>query len=287
MFFIIGVITVFVTVFGGYVAMHGKLAVLFQPFEFVIIFGAACGAYIIGNPKNIVIGTGKALKDMIAGSPYNKDHFIELLSVLYSVFKLAKSKGMLSVEKHVEDPENSPLFSKFEHFSKQHHAVIFLCDYLRLMTLGGDNPHQMEDLMDQELDSHHEEMHLYSHAVQGMADGMPALGIVAAVLGIIKTMGAISEPPEVLGHMIGGALVGTFLGVFLSYGFIAPMATSIKNVYDEESKYYSCIKAGLIAYLNGYSPAICVEFARKSISPEYRPNFYEVEEAMQSIPPVE
>ena len=283
MFFIIGVITVLAAVFGGYAAMHGKLLVLFQPFEFIIIFGAACGAYIIATPKNIVLNTGKALKDMMAGSPYSKQDFIELLSVMYAVFKLAKSKGMLAVEKHIEDPDNSPLFAKFEHFSKQHHAVVFLCDYLRLMTLGGDNPHQMEDLMDQELEVHHEEMHKYSHAIQNMADGMPALGIVAAVLGVIKTMGAISEPPEVLGHMIGGALVGTFLGVFLSYGFIAPIAASVKNVYDEESKYYVCIKSALIAFLNGYSPSIAVEFARKSIIPQHRPTFYEVEDALSTV----
>ncbi|MGB0935713.1 MAG: flagellar motor stator protein MotA, partial [Alphaproteobacteria bacterium] len=273
MFFGIGCLVVIVCTFGGYMAMGGKLGVLWQPFEFVIIFGAACGAYIIGTPKGIMFRTGEGLKDMLGGSPYSKENFLELLSALYAVFKLARGKGMLALESHIEEPHSSSLFSHFPHFVEQHHPMDFLCDYLRLMTLGGDNPHQMEDLMDAELDVHHEERHAMAGAIQTMADGMPALGIVAAVLGVIKTMGSITEPPEVLGKLIGGALVGTFLGVFLSYGFIGPMAGSIKGVYDEEATYYNCIKIGLIAYLNGYAPAICVEFARKSLMTDVRPSF--------------
>ena len=249
MFFIIGFLVVLGCVFGGYVANDGHLHVLWQPFEFLIIIGAAVGAFIIGTPKNVLLNTPKALGDMLGGSPYNKDNFIELLSVLYAIFKIAKTKGMLALESHTENPHDSELFNHFPHFAKQHHAVEFLCDYLRMITLGSDNPHQMEDLMNEELDVHHKESHKQSHAIQTMADGMPALGIVAAVLGVIHTMGSITEPPEVLGHLIGGALVGTFTGVLLSYGFIAPMATSIQGVYDEEAKYYDVIKTAILAYL--------------------------------------
>jgi chemotaxis protein MotA len=285
MFFIIGAIVVFVSVFGGYWANDGHLPVLWQPFELIIIFGAAVGAFIIGTPKKVLLNTPKAIKDMLGGSPYSKANFLELLCVLYAIFKIAKTKGMLALESHTENPDDSELFKHFEHFHHQHHAVEFLCDYLRMITLGSDNPHQMEDLMNEELEIHHQENHKQSHAIQTMADGMPALGIVAAVLGVIHTMGSLNEPPEVLGHLIGGALVGTFMGVFLSYGFMAPMASSIQGVYDEEAKYYACIKVAILAYLNGYAPAICVEFARKSIIPEMRPTFIEVEEAVSTLPP--
>lgn len=284
MLFIVGSIVVLVCVLGGYTAMGGKLGVLWQPFEFVIIFGAAVGAFIIGTPKSVVVKTGSALKDMLSGSPYTKENYLELLGVLYAIFKLARTKGMLALEKHIENPEESTIFSNFPHFKQQHHAMEFLCDYLRLMTLGGDNPHQMEDLMNEELEIHHEERHALSHAIQTMADGMPALGIVAAVLGVIKTMGSLTEPPEVLGHLIGGALVGTFLGVFLSYGFIAPMASSVKGVYEEEGKYYDCMKIAIIAYLNGYAPSICIEFARKSLMSDFRPSFIEVEQYVSELP---
>jgi chemotaxis protein MotA len=284
MFFIIGAIVVFVCVFGGYAANDGHLPVLWQPFELIIIIGAAIGAFIIATPKSVLFRTPKALKDMLGGSPYSKANFLELLCVLYSIFKIAKTKGMLALESHTENPHDSELFNNFAHFSKQHHAVEFLCDYLRLITLGSDNPHQMEDLMNEELEVHHQESHKQSHAIQTMADGMPALGIVAAVLGVIHTMGSLTEPPEVLGHLIGGALVGTFMGVFLSYGFLAPMASSVQGVYDEEAKYFDCIKVAILAYLNGYAPAICVEFARKSIIPDMRPTFLEVEEEISTLP---
>lgn len=284
MFFIIGFIIVLGCVVGGYMAGGGHMFVLWQPFEFIIIVGAAIGAFIIGTPKIVLANMPKAFGRMLSGSPYNKANYIELLSVLYAVFKLARTKGMLALESHTEDPHDSSLFNHFPHFAHQHHAVEFLCDYLRMITLGSDNAMQMEDLMNEELEVHHKETHKQSHAIQTMADGMPALGIVAAVLGVIHTMGSITEPPEVLGHLIGGALVGTFTGVLLSYGFIAPMATSVQGVYDEEAKYYDVIKSAILAYLNGYAPAICVEFARKTIIHDIRPTFIEVEEAINELP---
>jgi chemotaxis protein MotA len=284
MFLIIGAVVVIVCVFGGYVAMGGHLDVLMQPFELVIIGGAAVGAFIIGNPKAVISKAGKAFGAAMKGPKYKKDDYIELLSVLFAVFKLAKSKGMLSLETHIENPHDSDLFNQFPGFAGNEHALVFLCDYLRLISLGSENPHELETLMDEEIETHHKEHHQIAAAIQSMADGMPALGIVAAVLGVIKTMGAITEPPEVLGKLIGGALVGTFLGVFLAYGFIGPIASQLNATYDADTKYFQCIKAGLLAYLQGYAPAICVEFARKALLSDVRPSFYEVEEAVSQLP---
>ena len=283
MTFFIGSIMVIVCVLGGYAAMGGHLAVLWQPFEVVIICGAAIGAYIVGNPKHVLSHTGKALGDVIKGELIKKEDYMDLLAMLFQTFKLAKSKGMLALESHIEKPEESDLFQKFPLFLKQHEAVTFFCDYMRMMTMGAENPHQMEDLMNEEIGIHHHERAQLSGAIQGMADGTPALGIVAAVLGVIKTMGAINSPPEVLGKYIGGALVGTFLGVLIAYGFVGPMASSLKAMYESEAKYFECIKAGILAYMNGYAPAVAIEFARKSIEPTYRPTFYELEEALNQL----
>ncbi|MGD9741845.1 MAG: flagellar motor stator protein MotA [Dongiaceae bacterium] len=286
MFVIIGAVVVIASVIGGYTAMGGHLAVLIQPFEAVIIVGAAVGAFVIGNPPFVLKRTVNAVLRILKGAKHNKESYIELLSLLYQIFKLAKTKGMLALESHVENPEESTLFQQFPKFASDHHALVFLCDYLRMLTLGTDNPHQIEALIDEELDTHHQEQLQVSNAIQSMADGMPALGIVAAVLGVIKTMGSITEPPEVLGHLIGGALVGTFLGVFLSYGFLAPLAVACKSADDAEAKYLQCIKAGILAHMQGNPPAVSVEFARKALLENVRPTFYEVEEAVQALPPV-
>ena len=286
MLFIVGAVVVVGSVLGSYAAMGGHIEVLWQPFEFLIILGAAFGSYIIGNPKPVLARTGGAVGQVVRGSPYTKDSYLELLSMQYQIFKLAKSKGALALEQHVENPEESALFTAFPRFMGNHHAMTFFCDYLRLVTMGSDNPHEIEALIDEEIETHHEEMLQVSTAIQNIADGTPALGIVAAVLGVIKTMGSITEPPEVLGHLIGGALVGTFFGVFMAYGFFGPMANSLKAIYDAEGKYYQCMKAGLLAYLQGYAPAVCVEFARKALLSNVRPTFYEVEEAVNELPAV-
>ena len=286
MFVAIGAVIVLACVFGGYLASGGHFEVLIQPFEFLIILGAAIGAFVIANPMTVIKGVGGALGAAAKGSRYNKDSYIELLSMLFATFKLAKSKGNLALEQHIENPHDSTLFSQFPGFANDHHAVEFLCDYLRLVTLGTENVHEVEALIDSELETHHAEQHQISAAVQNMADGTPALGIVAAVLGVIHTMGSITEPPEVLGHLIGGALVGTFLGVLLSYGFIAPLAQAIANVHNAEAKYYQCIKAGLLAHIAGHPPAVSVEFARKALLSEVRPTFAELEEATGKVLPV-
>ncbi|MCH8095980.1 MAG: flagellar motor stator protein MotA [Proteobacteria bacterium] len=284
MFFISGAIIVTFSVIGGFVAIGGHLAVLWQPFEFVIICGAALGAFIIANPKTVLFGMGKAFGQILRGPYHTKETYLELLSLLYAIFRLAKSKGMLVLEQHVENPEESELFRKFPKFFADKHALGFVCDYLRMMVLGAENPYEMEPLMDEEIEVHHTEHMTLSDAIRTVGDGLPALGIVAAVLGVIHTMGSITEPPEVLGKLIGGALVGTFVGVLLSYGFVAPMADALKAVYDSETKYYQCIKVGLLAHMQGYAPSVSIEFARKALFSNVRPTFYEVEEAVDALP---
>jgi len=284
MFFIIGSVVVIISVVGGYVANGGHLGVLWQPFEFIIIVGAAVGGFIISNRKPVLSGAGKAIGGLLKGEKYDKAAYLELLSLLYAVFKLSKTKGALALEQHVEKPDESTLFAQYPKFNADHHAVVFLCDYLRLLTLGTDNHHEMESLMDEEIETHHEEQAAIAAAIQTIADALPALGIVAAVLGVIHTMGSISEPPEVLGHLIGGALVGTFCGILLAYGFAAPMAGAVKARFDAEAKYFICMKSGILAYMQGYAPAVAVEFARKSLNSDVRPSFYEVETACEAGP---
>lgn len=286
MFVIGGAIGVMIAVFGSYIAMGGKMGVLWQPFEYTLIGGAAIFAYIIANPSHMLKATGGFIGRAVKGPTYKKGDYLELLSLLYAIFKLAKTKGMLAIESHVERPEESSLFQSFPKFAANHHAMEFLCDYLRMMTLGTDNPHEMETLLDEEIETHHAEEGAVADAVQTMGDGFPALGIVAAVLGIIKTMGSITEPPEVLGKLIGAALVGTMFGIFACYGLVAPLAGAIKNTIAADGKYFMVIKAGLLAHMSGYAPAVSVEFARKQLWSHVRPTFYEVEEAVAALPPV-
>ena len=216
--------------------------------------------------------------------PKKKVAYVELLTCLYAIFRLAKSKGDLALESHVENPESSSLFSNFPILTKDHHALEFMCDYLRLLTLGTTNPYELEAVIDQELETHHEEEHAVSDAVQTVGDGLPALGIVAAVLGVIVTMSSVTEPPEILGGLIAAALVGTFLGILGAYGFVAPTASIIKNTVDTDAKYYTCIKAALIGHMQGYAPQVSVEFARKSLPHGLRPSFKELDEALQNAP---
>ena len=284
MMVIVGIVVVLGSVIGGYLANGGNLIVLFQPFEVMIIVGAAIGGFIIANRKPVLSGAGKAIPGLLKGEKYNKGGYLELLTLLYAVFKMAKTKGALVLEQHVEKPHESPLFQKYPAFLADEHAVTFLCDYLRLLTLGTDNHHEMETLMEEDLSTHREEHHAIAGAIQNVADAMPALGIVAAVLGVIHTMGSITEPPAVLGELIGGALVGTFMGILLSYGFIAPLASAVKGRGDAEERYFLCMKAGILAYMQGYAPSVAVEFARKALNTDVRPTFYEVESAVENMP---
>lgn len=285
MFQIIGVVLVFVCVFVTYAVIGGKLSALWVPGEYVIIAGTGFAAMMIANPKRAFIGGVKGIGKAFKGAKYKKQDYLELLSMQYQVYKLMKQKGALALEQHVENAHDSTLFQNFPKFHHDHHALEFFCDYLRLMTLGTDNPHEVEGLMDAELEKHHHEEHASSHALQGMAESFPGIGIVAAVLGIIKTMGYISEPPEILGGLIASALVGTFLGIFLCYGIFGPIAACLKSIQEEEHAYFMCMKAGLVAHLQGYAPAVSTEFARKGIPGHVRPTFAEVEEAVATLPP--
>ncbi|HEX7776425.1 MAG TPA: flagellar motor stator protein MotA [Parvibaculum sp.] len=282
---IVGILVVLISVFGGYAASGAHLAVLFQPFEAIIILGAAVGSFVIGNPPAVLKGIGGMFGTLFRGPRYNKAAYLELLGLQYTLFKLAKSKGNLALEAHVENPGESSVFSQFPVFAADHHAVEFMCDYLRMITLGTENAHELEALMDEELETHHQERERLVTGVQTLADATPALGIVAAVLGVIHTMGAINQPPEVLGHLIGGALVGTFLGVLCAYGFFGPMAQSLRNIFEAESKYYLSMKAGLLAHMAGYAPAVSIEFARKALMSEVRPTFNEVEQSTANLQP--
>lgn len=283
MFKIIGHVGVIACTLGGYLLNGGHIVVLWQPFEFVIIFGSGCMAYIVANSQHIIKQTFADIKVIYKKDKFGKAEYVELLSLLFLIFKMARTKGWLVLEQHIEKPLESDIFKKFPGFYGDHHAMTFLCDYLRLISLGAEKPHEIEALMDQELETLKEERLHTSHAVQTMADGMPALGIVAAVLGVIHTMGSITEPPEVLGHLIGGALVGTFLGVWLSYGFIAPIASAIKERNETETKYYFCMKTTILAFLQGAAPQVAIEFGRKILLHDTQPTFVEVENATQNV----
>ncbi len=280
---VIGNIGVVVCTIGGYMALGGNVKVLWQPFELVIIFGSAVCAYMVANSPHVIKASLVDIKNIYKKDKYGKQEYLELLSMLYTVFKMARTKGWLSLEQHIEEPHESEIFKQFPSFYNEHRAVTFLTDYLRIISLGSENPHELEALMDEEIETMQEEKEHTSHSIQTMADGLPALGIVAAVLGVIKTMGAISEPPEILGKLIGGALVGTFLGVWLAYGFVSPTASAMKSRNDGEMKYILCIKICILAFLQGAAPQVAVEFGRKILLHEVQPSFLEVEEATQNV----
>lgn len=291
---LLGFALVFICTFGGLlIAMHfdipkfmALLMVILSalPGEFVIIFGCAVAAFIIANSSEVIKGVLKYFSALVKPSAYSKGDYIELLSVLFTLFKLARTKGWLALEQHIENPHESTIFSQFPGFQKNHGALVFICDYLRIISLGKDNPHELESLMDMEIETIEQHETHPGHAVQTMADGIPALGIVAAVLGVIKTMASISEPPEILGQMIGGALVGTFLGVWLSYAMVAPIAGAMTAKAQTEVMYYKCMKTALIAFLNGSAPQVAVEFARKFLPHDVQPTFIELEEKLNELP---
>lgn len=273
-------------VFGGYLLAGGYMAPILHalPFEGLTIGGAAIGAFIVANPGHVIKATFSSMKCFLKPEAHDKTAYIELLSVMFMIFKLARTKGWLALESHIEQPHESELFKQFPGFAHNHHAVTFLCDYLRIISLGNENPHEIEALMDEEIETLKQEKMHPSHAVQTMADGIPALGIVAAVLGVIKTMGSITEPPEVLGSMIGGALVGTFLGVFLAYCYVGPTASALAAYGESQILYYRCMKVSVLAFLNGAAPQVAVEFARKFLPHNVQPGFLELEERLNALP---
>ena len=280
-----GLVFLLACVFGSYIVSGGAMEPLIEamPFELWTILGAAMGTFLMSNSMHDVKHTIGAFGKMIKGSAYKKSDYTDLLSLLFYFVRLASSKGAMALEAHIEKPSESPAFQKFPKILKNHHVSDMLCDYLRMFGMNCDDPNQIEDLMSRELKKTlNEEMHP-SHALQSMADALPALGIVAAVLGVIKTMSHINEPPAVLGEMIGGALVGTFLGVLLAYGMAGPFATRIKGVVEEESKYFDVVKAVLVAHLHGNAPQVSVETGRKMVPTQYMPSFAELENTVQNL----
>ncbi|HEV7266285.1 MAG TPA: flagellar motor stator protein MotA [Falsiroseomonas sp.] len=276
---------VLVMVFGGYLVAGGSFAIIFSTlaFEFMMIGGAATGAFVMANSMHDIRHTAAGFGKIMKGARYHKSDYVEILSLLYWFVRLAQQKGAMALEVHIERPQESPAFQKFPKIAADQHVVTLICDYLRMIGMNADDPHQIEDVMARELKKLKEEEMHPSHAMQSIADALPALGIVAAVLGVIKTMGSIDQPPAVLGKMIGGALVGTFLGVLLAYGLMGPLATRLKGVVDEETKYLEVIRAVLVAHLHGNAPQVAVETGRKMAPTHSMPTFQELEESLQNL----
>lgn len=286
MFQIIGLVLLFGLVFGSYIMAGGNMEVILHalPHELMCIGGAGIASFLIGNSMTVIKATGGGFAKAFAGPKWKASDYRDLLSLLFLLTKTMKSKGVIALESHIENPGDSTIFSRFPKIMKDHFAVDFICDTLRMMTMNLEDPHQVEDAMEKQLEKHHHEALAPAHAIQTLADALPALGIVAAVLGVIKTMGAITEPPEVLGGMIGGALVGTFMGVFMAYGMVAPIAARLNSVVEEEASFYKIIQAVLVAHLHGNAAQISVEIGRGNVPSASQPSFLELEEALSAIP---
>jgi chemotaxis protein MotA len=286
MFQIIGIVLLFGLVFGSFIMSGGKMDVIIEaaPHELMCILGAGIASFLISNSMTVIKATAGGFGKIFAGPKWKNSDYRDLLSLLFLLTKTMKSKGVIALESHIEKPNDSTIFQRYPKITKDHFAVDFICDTLRMMTMNLEDPHQVEDAMEKQLEKHHHEGLAPAHALQSLADALPALGIVAAVLGVIKTMGSITEPPAVLGAMIGGALVGTFLGVFLAYGLVAPFATRLTAVVDEEGAFYKIIQAVLVAHLHGNAAQISVEIGRGNVPSEAQPSFLELEEALQAIP---
>lgn len=279
MFAIVGIVLVIGAVVGGFLMEHGHLAVLMQPAELVIIGGAAIGTLLIANPLSTVIKIAKGSLAVLKGSPYTKASYIETLKMLNELFMQARKQGMVKLEEDVEDPSKSQVFSKYPNFLANHHAVHFICDTLRMSISGGVPPFDLDQMMEMDMEVHHAEASAPVGSLTSVADALPGLGIVAAVLGVVITMGALGGPPEEIGHKVAAALVGTFLGILMCYGFLGPLASSMTKLNDAEMDYLRCLRQGVIAFIKGSAPVLAVEFARRSIPGDHRPTFKELEAA--------
>ena len=286
MFQIIGIVLLFGLVFGSYIISGGNMGVIMHalPHEMMAIGGAGVAAFLISNSVPVIKSSLGGFGKVFAGPKWKAGDYRDLLSLLFLLTKTMKSKGVIALESHIENPKESTIFSRFPKIMKDHFAIDFICDTLRMMTMNLEDPHQVEDAMEKQLEKHHHEALAPAGALQNLADALPALGIVAAVLGVIKTMGSITEPPEVLGGMIGGALVGTFLGVFLAYGLVGPLAARLKEITEEEGSFYKIIQSVLVAHLHGNAAQISVEIGRGSVPSGAQPSFLELEEALSAIP---
>jgi chemotaxis protein MotA len=279
MFVLIGWIVAMCCIFGVYIVHGGNVQVLLKalPFELTTILGAALGAFVAANQMKVVKATISGLGKCFKGSKYSKARYMELMALLFDILQKARKEGLMSIEKDVEDPHSSPLFQKYPVVGNDHHVVEFITDYLRMMVSGNLNAHEIESLMDSEIETHHAEEHAAVAAIGRLAGGLPAFGIVAAVLGVVNTMGSVGQPPAVLGGMIASALVGTFLGILLAYGFVEPLGGLLEQKVEDSSKELQCIKTTLLASMQGYAPQVAIEFGRKVLYSGDRPTFTELE----------
>ncbi|OWS71895.1 flagellar motor stator protein MotA [Polynucleobacter aenigmaticus] len=278
MFVIIGYIVVCASVFGGFAMAGGHLAALFQPLELLMIGGAALGAFFVGNDMKSIKATAAAFPTLFKGSKFTKKLYLDLLAMMFDILTKIRKDGMMAIEKDVEDPEQSTIFTKYPNLLHDHHLIDFICDYLRLMLSGNMDAFQIENLMDNEIETHHNEGHVPVHCIARLGDGLPAFGIVAAVMGVVHTMESIGIPPSELGLLIAHALVGTFLGILLAYGFVGPLSSLCEQKLNESTKIYQTVKVVLLASLNGYAPTIAIEFGRKVLYSTERPSFIELED---------
>ena len=281
MFLIIGYVVILASSLGTY-ALHGSLLALWVPTEYVAIIGLTIGYFLAANDIKVIKATVAAVPGILKGSKYNKAFYVDALAMLFEILGKVRKEGLMSIEGDIENPEASPIFSKYPNLVADHHIMEFMCDYLRMMVGGNLNTVEIESLMDVELETHHHEAAEPGHVVSSMAGAVPAFGIVVAVMGVVNVMGSVGSPPAVLGKMIGGALVGTFLGILISYGFVEPVAKLLEQKAHEGSTIYKCIKMVLLASMSGYAPQVAIEFGRKALDSHSRPSFSELEEELKA-----
>ncbi|OIQ97303.1 motility protein A [mine drainage metagenome] len=282
MLVIIGYVVVASAVFGSFILGGGHIAALFQPFELMAIAGASLGAFFVANTPKVVKATLRSLPTVLKGSRYTKAMYIDLLAMLYEILSKVRKEGLMSIEADIEKPDASAIFSKYPTIVSDHHALEFLTDYLRMMVGGNLNAFEIENLMDNEIETHHHEGEVPIHALAKTADALPAFGIVSAVMGVVHTMESVGLPPAELGKLIAAALVGTFLGILLSYGFVGPLSSTLEHKLNESSKIFQCMKVTLLASMNGYAPQVAIEFGRKVLYSTERPGFLELEEEVKN-----
>jgi chemotaxis protein MotA len=282
LFAIIGTLVVLGSVLGGYLAGGSSILLLWHPFEILVICGGALGAFLISNPLKVVKASFKGALGLVAKPHYGREEYIQLLKLVYDILVMARKDGVLAIERHIEDPNKSEIFKKYPKIMSDHHMMEFITDCLRLISGGNLDPHELESLLEYELETHHKEAAEPAHAVQKVADALPGFGIVAAVLGIVATMAAIEGASTTeIGHKVGAALVGTFLGILVAYGFVGPIAAAMEHRAHEESKGFEVVKMALVASVRGYPPPVAVEFARKLLFSDVRPNFRDLEQQLR------
>lgn len=279
---ILGSIIVFACVLGGYVLAHGEIMALWQPLEMLIIFGAAIGAFIISNPMHTIKETFGGVMRLLTGSPFNKAFYMDLLSLLYDVFDKSRKQGVMAIEEDIDNPAESQIFTRYPAVMKSEILLAFVTDYLRIISSGNMAPHELEGLMETELDNREHELLEPAHALSKVSDALPGLGIVAAVLGIVITMGSLGGPPEMIGLHVAAALVGTFMGIWAAYGFVGPASTAMEHQAQYELRAYMCAKAAIIATVSGQAPQMAIEFGRKALPSDKRPGFQELNDHVRS-----